>query len=236
MFARMIYKIGKRKRINSSNRKKNHLEKIGRIISICIYFCGNKKENKPVIIRIMSQLNEKQTRKISKFLSLILRHAPEKIGLQLDAQGWANVDELLAKAAKGRMRISREVLDEVVATNDKKRFAFSEDGQRIRANQGHSIGIELGLEPVTPPDLLYHGTVQRFLPAIMADGLKKMTRDHVHLSKDLETAINVGNRRGQAFILTVRAGEMHAQGHTFYLSANGVWLTEEVPPQFIDQS
>lgn len=175
--------------------------------------------------------------KVSKFLSLVLRHAPEKIGLQLDAQGWARVDELLEKLARRGRRVSQELLEEVVAKNDKKRFSFSPDGSLIRANQGHSIvAVDLALEPQLPPALLYHGTAKRNLESIRASGLWAASRNHVHLSADTQTALTVGRRHGQPVVLTVRSGEMAAQGHTFFLSDNGVWLTEAVAPQFIDVS
>jgi putative RNA 2'-phosphotransferase len=171
--------------------------------------------------------------KISKFLSLVLRHQPETIGLHLDAQGWADVEELLAKARQGPQPLTREVLEEVVATNDKKRFAFSVDGTKIRASQGHSIEVDLALAPQAPPEILYHGTADRNLPSIRASGLLKGKRQHVHLSLDEQTATKVGQRHGRPVVLTIRTGEMHCQGHVFFCSANGVWLTDSVPPAFI---
>ena len=175
----------------------------------------------------------RDTKKLSKFLSYVLRHQPGSIGLTLDAQGWAAVDELLAAAARHGDAITREELDEVVETNDKKRFAVSEDGTRIRASQGHSVEIELGYRPVTPPEVLYHGTTPKFLEAIRRDGLKRMNRHHVHLSSDRETATNVGSRRGKPVILEVATGEMARAGKLFYLSENGVWLTDDVPPAYL---
>lgn len=170
----------------------------------------------------------------SKFLSLVLRHKPETIGLQLDENGWANVDELITKcAATGRI-YTPEDLDEIVATNDKKRFAYSEDKRRIRANQGHSIMVELNLPVTEPPEWLYHGTPEKFVAAIRAEGLRKMERQHVHLSGDRETAHKVGSRRGRPVILPVRSGQMHRDGYVFYLSDNGVWLTDHVPTDYID--
>ncbi len=170
----------------------------------------------------------------SKFLSLILRHQPEKIGLTLDANGWADVDELILRANEAGKRLNRNLLDRIVAENDKKRFAFSEDGTRIRASQGHSIDIDLALTPSTPPDVLYHGTASRFVESIRAEGLHSGNRQHVHLSLDVATATMVGSRHGKPVVLVIRAGEMVAAGHQFYLSANGVWLTELVPAAFID--
>lgn len=179
-------------------------------------------------------MNEKETKKISKFLSLILRHNPEKINLVLDANGWANVEELIKKAYKN-VRFSMEDLEYIVATNNKKRFSFNDDKTKIRANQGHSLkNIDLELKNTTPPEFLYHGTVAKFMEAIHETGLQKMSRQHVHLSNDLETAIKVGSRRGKPIILSVRSGDMHKNGHEFYRSENGVWLTETVPVAFID--
>ncbi len=172
--------------------------------------------------------------RISKFLSLVLRHRPDKIGLVLDDQGWVEVAHLLVRCAEHKRPITREVLQEIVDTSPKKRFALSEDGLRIRANQGHSVKVDLGYAPASPPTCLFHGTVGKVLPDIRAEGLLKMKRHHVHLSPDLDTASNVGSRRGKPIILVVRAGEMALAGHLFYLSANGVWLAEHVPPNFID--
>lgn len=179
-------------------------------------------------------MNEKQIKTISKFLSLILRHSPQTIGLQLDEQGWADVTELLEKAAQQHRGITREILDEVVHTNDKKRFAFSEDGSRIRASQGHSLSVDLDLQAQEPPEFLYHGTVAKFIAVIQNEGLQKMSRQHVHLSRDKETAMKVGSRRGVPVILTVKSGQMHKDGNNFYLSANNVWLTDQVPAAYIN--
>ena len=170
----------------------------------------------------------------SKFLSLILRHAPEKIGLALDPQGWADIGQLLALAAQHGRRLSREQLDEVVARDSKTRYAISADGLRIRANQGHSLAaVDIGLPPGTPPAVLYHGTASRFVDAIRAGGLLPGARNHVHLSSNRETAVAVGARHGKPVVLTVDAATMQAQGHAFYVSDNGVWLTQAVPVAFI---
>lgn len=176
----------------------------------------------------------KNLRKLSKFLSLILRHKPQTVGLELDAQGWADTDTLIEKISQHRFAITREDLEWVVEHNDKKRFVFSEDGSKIRANQGHSLKIDLALPPVTPPEVLYHGTAERNLDSIRESGLLKRKRHHVHLSGDTETALNVGKRYGKPVLLIVRAGEMHTAGHPFFCSENGVWLTEHVAPDFID--
>jgi putative RNA 2'-phosphotransferase len=171
----------------------------------------------------------------SKFLSLVLRHQPEVVGMQLDAEGWLPIDELIQNANRQGNHLSLELLHAVVASCEKKRFALSEDGLNIRANQGHSVpDVELNLEPVTPPSVLYHGTVSAFADSIREQGLLKRSRNHVHLYADLETAKKVGARRGHPVILTIHAFAMHESGHAFYLSANGVWLTEAVPVPFID--
>jgi putative RNA 2'-phosphotransferase len=172
---------------------------------------------------------------LSKFVSLILRHEPERIGLTLDPQGWAGVEELLAAAARHGTALTREKLERIVAENEKQRFAFSDDGQRIRARQGHSVDVDLKLSAQAPPDILYHGTAMRFLESIRATGLEARSRQHVHLSRDEATAIQVGQRHGKPIVLKVRAGQMHAVGHEFYLSENQVWLTARVPPQFLDE-
>jgi putative RNA 2'-phosphotransferase len=170
----------------------------------------------------------------SKFLSLVLRHQPEKIGITLDAAGWVSVRELLDACGRHGVALTREQLDEVVATSDKKRFAFSDDALRIRANQGHSVEVELGYTPLAPPDVLFHGTVDRFLASIHEKGLIKGERHHVHLSADEETAAKVGQRRGKPVILKINAAKMHGAGHVFYRSENGVWLTDHVPAEFIE--
>ena len=172
--------------------------------------------------------------RISKFLSLVLRHEPGKIGITLDENGWTDCDELIQAAARHRVSFDRATLLEIVRTNDKKRFALSEDGTRIRANQGHSVKVDLGLTPQQPPESLYHGTVDKFIDAIRSTGLHKGERHHVHLSPNLITATKVGERRGKPVILIVRAAAMADAGHPFYLSDNGVWLTDAVPPEFIE--
>lgn len=174
----------------------------------------------------------KDNKKTSKFLSLVLRHDPAKIGLTLDDQGWANIAELLEKAPI-HLGLSRDVLDDVVANNEKKRFRISADGTRIRASQGHSVRIDLNLKPAVPPDVLYHGTATRFLESIMEEGLKPGARNHVHLSLDLETANRVGQRHGKPVVLIVDAKRMAADGFEFFLSDNTVWLTVRVPANYL---
>lgn len=169
----------------------------------------------------------------SKFLSLVLRHQPETIGIRLDDQGWVEIDELLAAAIRSGSKLARPLLERVVRENDKQRFAISPDGKRIRASQGHSVEVHLGLQPVEPPQSLYHGTVARFLDSILASGLVRGNRQYVHLSPDMETAHKVGQRRGQPVILVVESGRMWRDGHTFYQAENGVWLTEAVPTEYL---
>lgn len=165
--------------------------------------------------------------KKSKFLSLVLRHNPKKIGLKLDAKGWADVSELCRL-----MPISREDLEEIVVSDEKGRYSFSCDGLRICANQGHSIDVDIELEEREPPEFLYHGTATRNLDSIWKDGIKSMSRNHVHLSTDKETAIKVGSRHGKPAVLKIKAKEMYAQGHEFWISRNGVWLVKYVPSKY----
>lgn len=179
-------------------------------------------------------MNPKETIRTSKFLSLILRHEPERIGLKLDSAGWVNVDELLAAVNGHGVSLTLEELKHVVATNDKKRFALSEAGSRIRASQGHSVEVDLRYEPEAPPEFLYHGTPERFVESIRTKGLNKGQRHDVHLSPDAATAIKVGQRRGKPVVLKIRAREMHRAGHVFRRSANNVWLVEFVPTEFIE--
>lgn len=174
-----------------------------------------------------------ETVKTSKFLSLVLRHRPDMIGLALDTGGWASVEDLLAACRARGVALTRERLEEAVAGNDKRRFSFSADGLSIRANQGHSVGVELGYESSVPPPVLYHGTAERNLASIRRDGIVKGGRHHVHLSEDAETARRVGARYGKPAVLLVEAARMCGEGHLFYLSANGVWLTDRVPPEYV---
>lgn len=176
-------------------------------------------------------MDERRTVKVSKYLSKHLRHQPERIGITLDPSGWVPIDELMRACAGHGFPITRAELDHVVAANDKQRFAV--DGDRIRANQGHTVTVDLGLPPAEPPAYLYHGTVGRVLDVIRTEGLRPMDRHHVHLSPDRETATRVGARRGVPVILSVDAGAMHRAGHIFHVSTNGVWLTDSVPPQFL---
>ena len=179
-------------------------------------------------------MDANRQKQISKLLSLILRHHPESIDLSLDEEGWANVDELLSKLPLKFVFMSFEELAFLVENNDKKRFSFSADTSKIRANQGHSLDVNLQLAPQKPPAVLFHGTVQRFIEAISTEGLSKMSRQYVHLSKDEETAIKVAQRRGKPIVLKVNAEQMYQDGYYFYCSDNGVWLTESVPANYIE--
>lgn len=171
--------------------------------------------------------------RLSKFISLVLRHDPGRIGLVLDPQGWADVEDLIARAKVAGVALDRSDVERIVRESDKQRFALSPDGARIRANQGHSVDIDLALEPEAPPAELFHGTADRNLLSIRATGLHAIARQHVHLSPDRATAVKVGARHGRPVVLVVHAGRMAAAGHVFYRSANGVWLTQRVPPGFI---
>jgi putative RNA 2'-phosphotransferase len=171
--------------------------------------------------------------RISKRLALVLRHRPESIGITLDEAGWVDVTDLLAALSRHGMQLSRDELQQVVETSDKQRFAFDETGRRIRASQGHSVPVDLGYAAAVPPAVLYHGTPVRNVPAILAEGLRRGARHHVHLSADVATARRVGQRRGPSAVLTVAASCLAAAGSVFYRSANGVWLVEAVPPEFL---
>ena len=179
-------------------------------------------------------MDEKRKTKISKFLSLILRHKPEIVGLELDENGWADVKNLLEKSAANGNSFTRQELEEVVETNDKKRFAFNDAKTRIRASQGHSIEVEIEFDEKTPPEILYHGTAEKNVGAILQNGLQKMQRHHVHLSADKETARAVGTRYGKPVIFKIETEKMLAENFKFYISANGVWLVAEVPSEFLE--
>lgn len=172
--------------------------------------------------------------KLSKFLSLVLRHKPEEIGIELDENGWAKVEDLLIGLNKRGFAVDLAILKDLVATNEKQRFCFSENGELLRANQGHSIKIDLGLVAQEPPAELYHGTVEKFIDSITLNGLQKQKRTHVHLSGDVETATVVAKRRGQPVLLYINALAMHKDGFEFYQSENGVWLVDSVPVKYIE--
>ena len=171
---------------------------------------------------------------ISKYISLILRHKPETIGITLDEHGWANVDELIAGIAKTHS-FDMAMLEEIVATDNKQRYSFNEDHTLIRANQGHSIPVDVELKEVVPPEILYHGTGEKYVASIDEQGLVPKSRLYVHLSKDEETAVNVGKRHGKPVVYKVHSGEMHRDGYVFYQSVNGVWLTKSVPVKYLEK-
>ena len=168
----------------------------------------------------------------SKFLSLILRHKPETIGICLDEHGWANVDELIAGIAKSH-EFNMDILEEIVRTDEKQRYSFNEDKTLIRANQGHSIPVDLEFEAVEPPEELWHGTGEKYVPSIDAQGLLAKSRLYVHLSGDEETAVKVGSRHGKPVLYIVKSGQMYRDGYEFYRSVNGVWLTKKVPVNYL---
>lgn len=173
-------------------------------------------------------MNEKKNKRISKRMSYLLRHAPETAGLELDEAGWIDVKKLIAA-----LRVDHATIEEVVATNDKQRFEFSEDRSEIRARQGHSVDVELEYEPADPPEILLHGTATRNLDSIREKGLHKAGRHHVHLSTNEKTMRAVGSRHGQPVIVRIDAARMHSDGHKFYITGNDVWLTDNVPPSYL---
>lgn len=179
-------------------------------------------------------ITDKEAKAKSKFLSFVLRHQPEFIGLELDANGWVNTAELINKVKANGYALDADMLDYIVAANSKKRFAYNEDKTMIRANQGHSIDIDLGLGAVQPLEYLYHGTGDKAVDSILSTGLEKRERQHVHLSSNRETAIAVGGRHGKPKVFKVAAGQMHVDGYAFYLSDNGVWLTDNVPTTYLE--
>ncbi len=179
--------------------------------------------------------DDRGDRKDSKLLSYVLRHHPDAAGLTLDAQGWVEIDLLLAGLTTRGTALTRAALDHIVATDGKGRYAVSDDGLRIRANQGHSVDVDLGYLPAVPPPLLYHGTAERNLPSIRATGLERRARHHVHLSATVETARQVGARHGRPLVLVVDAARMHADRIAFYVTANGVWLVDAVPAGYLSQ-
>lgn len=178
-------------------------------------------------------MNEKQKKNTSVFLALVLRHKPEEAGITLDAHGWADVRALLDGMTAAGCPINMDELAEIVRTDAKQRYAFSEDHTKIRANQGHSVAVEIEMTETAPPPVLWHGTATRFLESILREGLKPMSRQYVHLSKDRGTAVTVGARHGKPVVLEIDTQRMTADGYKFYLSPNGVWQTAQVPPQYL---
>ena len=179
-------------------------------------------------------MDKHETKRLSKFLSLILRHQPEKVGITLDENGWVEIATLLDGICKSGRNVTRRQLEQVVKSNDKQRFSISDDNQRIRAKQGHSVAVELGYQPTKPPKTLCHGTPIKYMELIRQGGLKKMQRHHVHMHADDKLAKEVGGRRGQPVLLIIRSLEMHEEGYEFFVTNNEVWLTDHVPPQYID--
>jgi putative RNA 2'-phosphotransferase len=178
-------------------------------------------------------ITEKENVRISKFLSLVLRHKPETIGISLDENGWTNVDILISRINDSGISVSKEIVEYIVHNNSKKRLAFNGDKTMIRASQGHSVDIQLGYEPVKPPAVLYHGTSETALNSILASGIQKRERHHVHMSGEIDTALNVGQRYGIPVILQIASQKIFADGYLFFLSENHVWLTNDVPPKYI---
>lgn len=174
--------------------------------------------------------------KISKYLSYILRHKPEDAGITLDEHGWANTYGLLAALMKKYPGFGIHELIHIVMSDEKQRYSFSEDGTKIRANQGHSIPVDLGLEAKTPPAVLYHGTATKYVESIERSGLRPKSRQYVHLSKDMDTAFDVGRRHGEPIVYMINAHKMWEEGYEFFLSENGVWLTKEVPVEYLNIS
>ena len=175
---------------------------------------------------------------LSKFMSLILRHKPDAAGIIVDEHGWANVDELIngiVKTDKKYIGLNIDIIEEVVRTDNKQRYSFNEDKTLIRANQGHSIQVDVGLEQKEPPEFLYHGTGKKYVESISKQGLIPKSRLYVHLSKDTETAVNVGKRHGEVVLYLIKSREMHQNQYKFYLSENGVWLTKEVPVEYMEE-
>jgi putative RNA 2'-phosphotransferase len=179
-------------------------------------------------------MSKSKVEKTQRALGFVLRHHPEEYGIVLDSAGWVDVDVLVAAISKHKTPITLEILQQAVASSNKTRYAFSEDGKRIRANQGHSVEVDLELPDSEPPETLFHGSAEQFIASIKATGLNKGKRHDVHLSTNDETATKVGKRHGEVVLLTIRSGAMHRDGYKFQLSANGVWLTDNVPSQYID--
>jgi putative RNA 2'-phosphotransferase len=170
----------------------------------------------------------------SRFLSLILRHKPQVIGISLDEHGWASVPELIEGISRTRP-FNMEMLEEIVRTDEKMRYSFNRDKTKIRANQGHSLPIDAELTPCEPPEFLYHGTGEKYLTSIEKNGLIPKTRLYVHLSREYDTAVNVGSRHGKPIVYKVNTAKMSQDGYKFFISANGVWLTKAVPPEYLEK-
>lgn len=192
-----------------------------------------ERMNNKILNQNIKKMTTQEIKKISKFISYVLRHAPEKLKLEMDENGWVNTEELVQKLNNKTPNFNMKNLETVVEENNKKRFAFNSDKSKIRANQGHSIKIDLAYEPTEPPEFLYHGTAIRNIESIKNQGLIKGNRHHVHLSADKATALNVGQRHGKPVILIIETKKMHEAGHEFFISENQVWLAEVIPAEFI---
>ena len=183
----------------------------------------------------MKRRNESPDDTLGRFMTYLLRHHPEAAGLTLDSEGWTDVDALIEGMNRAGRNIDRETLERIVAENSKKRYTLSPDGKRIRANQGHSVEVNIEMEKRDPPDKLYHGTATRFLDSIKAEGIKRMARQYVHLSTDAETAVNVGRRHGEPVVLVIDTVKMREDGFVFRISANGVWQSEDIPWKYVSE-
>ena len=181
----------------------------------------------------MKRIKETPDDTLGRFMSYVLRNHPEAAGLTLDSEGWADVDKLMEGMTKAGRPIDRETLERIVRENNKKRYTLSEDGRRIRANQGHSVDVHIEMEKRTPPERLYHGTADRFLDSIKEQGIRRMARQYVHLSPDVPTAVNVGSRHGKPVVLAIDTAQMTADGFDFFISANGVWQSEDIPWRYV---
>ena len=183
----------------------------------------------------MKRRNERPDDTLGRFMTYLLRHHPEAAGLTLDSEGWTDVDALIEGMNKAGRNIDRETLERIVAENNKKRYTLSEDKKRIRANQGHSVDVNVEMEKRDPPDKLYHGTADRFLESIKEKGILRMARQYVHLSPDIPTAVNVGRRHGKPVVLVIDTVKMRADGFVFRISANGVWQSEDIPFEYVSE-
>ena len=193
--------------------------------TVAVHFSVGEKES-----AIISHMN---LQSISRYISLILRHKPEVIGITIDEHGWANVEELIQGIAKNNPGFNKEFLEEIVRTDNKQRYSFNDDKTLIRANQGHSIPVDVELEEKEPPKILYHGTGEKYIASIDQNGLIPKSRLYVHLSKDVETAKAVGKRHGKEVVYSINSEQMYKDGYKFYLSKNGVWLTKRVPVKYL---
>ena len=171
---------------------------------------------------------------LSRYMSLILRHKPEVIGITLDEHGWANVNDLICGIEKNNPGFNMDILEQIVRTDSKQRYSFNDDKSLIRANQGHSVNVDVELKEKEPPEYLYHGTGEKYVKSINQDGLIPKSRLYVHLSKDIKTAENVGKRHGKEVVYRINSGQMYRDGYKFYLSENGVWLIKEVPVKYLE--